>query len=274
MPVDPYLTDIQATYFDLEGWQARARRMPPEQPERGSELALDDAVFKWHPISESVRLSLVTSGEHLRLARDAIESGQVYPSAHFTVLRGALVGAAQAVWILAPETGTERQQRGLTLLAEMYKQLRKFDAELNTFFLEPEQRNRLRDQQIWLHEREAQVAAQRASQSSLNQTEFIRWSLEYLFQDEERRQDGRTLWRQMSADAHVLGWSIFQRASLAPTGPPSDLTLGAAGGSLKNVAQPFMASYRLLKEGWSLFDRRCEGRFRSNALKSVPPTPA
>lgn len=261
MTVDPYLTAIQATYADLVGWQDRARRMPPEHPERGSELALDDAVFEWHPISEGVRLSLVASGEHLRLARDAIESGQVYPSAHFTVLRGALVGAAQAVWILAPETGVERQQRGLTLIAEMYKQLRKFDAELSTFSLTPEQRMQLRDQQTWLHEREAQVAATRTSQSSLNQTEFIRWSLEYLFQDEERRLDGRTLWRQMSADAHVLGWSIFQRAGVAPTGPTSHLSVGAAGGSLKDVAQPFMASYRLLKEGWSLFDRRCEGRF-------------
>lgn len=34
---------------------------------------------------------------------------------------------------------------------------------------------------------------------------------------------------------------------------------GKAPGSLGHVAEPFLASYRLLKCGWSLFDRRCEG---------------
>lgn len=33
---------------------------------------------------------------------------------------------------------------------------------------------------------------------------------------------------------------------------------GKAPGSLGHVAEPFLASYRLLKCGWSLFDRRCE----------------
>jgi hypothetical protein len=48
-------------------------------------------------------MSLVVAGEHLRLALDAIKAKQLYPSSHFTVMRGALVGAAQAVWILGPE---------------------------------------------------------------------------------------------------------------------------------------------------------------------------
>src|SRR5690554_2206357 len=94
--IEDYLLAIRATYEDLDSWQARARKMPPEEPERGSLLAVDDALFPWHRISETARLSLITSGEHLRLARTAIEAGQFYPSAHFTALRGALVGAAQA----------------------------------------------------------------------------------------------------------------------------------------------------------------------------------
>lgn len=260
MPIeDPYLTAIRATYPDLDRWQARARRTPPEQPEPGSKLALDDAIFKWHPISEATRLSLVTSGEHLRLARDAIEAGQAYPSAHFTVLRGALVGAAQTVWVLAPNEPSVRQQRGLTLMAEMYKQLRKFNSETATFSLTPDQHQQLGEQQRWLHEREAQVKAQRVNDEALNQTQFIRWALEYRFADEERRQDGRSLWRQMSADAHVLGWSMLQRGRVSPSGRNADLGMGEVGGNWKDIAQPFMAAQLLLKEGWSLFDRLCEG---------------
>lgn len=102
--------------------------MPPEEPERGSALAADDTVFIWHRISETSRLSLLTAGEHLRLAKTSIEAGQVYPSAHFTVMRTALVCASQAVWILAADAA-ERQERGLTLIGEMYTQLAKYDEE-------------------------------------------------------------------------------------------------------------------------------------------------
>lgn len=120
------LAAIRATYDDLDGWHARGQKMPPEQPERGSLLAIDDGVFHWHNISETARLSLITSGEHLRLAGTAIEARQVYPSAHFTVMRTALVCAAQAVWILAGSEAQERQERGLTLIGEMYEQLGKY----------------------------------------------------------------------------------------------------------------------------------------------------
>ena len=87
------LDAMRATYNDLDGWHARGQKMPPEQPERGSLLAADDAVFYWHNISETAHLSLLNSGEHLRLAMTAIEAHQVYPSAHFTVMRTALVCA-------------------------------------------------------------------------------------------------------------------------------------------------------------------------------------
>lgn len=233
--------------------------MPPEQPEPGSKLALDDAIFRWHPISEAARLSLMTSGEHLRLARDAIEADQAYPSAHFTVLRGSLVGAAQAVWVLAPDKPTTRQQRGLTLVAEMCKQLDKYYGEVDQFRLTLDERRKLEEQQRWLQERKGEVEGLRDSRADLNQTEFIRWSLEYLFHDEARRETGRSLWRQMSADAHVLGWAMFQRAIMHPSAHSSALSVGEVGGNWKDIANPFVASHLLLKEGWSLFDRLCEG---------------
>jgi hypothetical protein len=257
MTIETPLQAIRSTYSDLDSWQERAGRMP-EQPACGSRLAVDDSVFSWHPISEAARLSLITSGEHLRLARTALEARQVYPSAHFTVLRGALVGASQAVWILAAEDAAERQERGLTLIDEMYQQLQKYYGEMSTTNLSDGERLDLQSQIRWCKERLQQVAAVRRSSKKLIQTDIIKWALYHRFPDDQRRDAGRLLWRQMSADAHVLGWSMFQRGNVLTSDRHSALGLGESSRDLSQLAEPFVAIHCLLKEGWSLFERLCE----------------
>lgn len=254
----PYLDAIQSTYVDLDRWKARAATTEP--PQRGSELAGDDSVFPRHPISEVVRMSLVLSGEHLRLARDAIEAGQLYPSAHFTVLRGALVGAAQAVWVLGPSERIERRERGLTVLTEMHTQMNKHYRRLTKSNLSEKERRELDEQDAWLTTRMDEVAAVRTGKAALNLTnEVIPKALDIVFPDAARRQDGRALWALMSGDAHVLGWSTATRGQMGPADRASGLAEGVVGGSFADIAQPFIASHRLLRAGWSLFDRRCEG---------------
>lgn len=254
----PFLAAIQSTYEDLDRWKARAASV--EEPQPGSELALDDAIFPRHRISEVARMSLVLAGEHLRLARDAIEAGQLYPSAHFTLLRGGLVGAAQAVWVLSQVERAQRQERGLTVLTEIHTQMRKYYGRLESFDLSEAERRDLGEQQSWLIERIAQVQAVRTGQAALNLTdEVIPQALDYVFSDAARRQDGRALWALMSGDAHVLGWSTVSRGQMGPTNRTSGLAEGTVGGSFADIAQPFMATHGLLRAGWSLFDRRCEG---------------
>ena len=109
---------------DLDRWRLRAHNV--EVPESGSDLALDDKIVPHMAIGQLARMSLVLSGEHLRLALDAVRAKQLYPSSHFTVLRGALVGASQGVWILSPVDRDKRRERGLTVLAEMYNQMGKY----------------------------------------------------------------------------------------------------------------------------------------------------
>lgn len=116
-------------------------------------MAIDDEMFPRHRISEVARMSLLLAGEHLRLARDAIEAGQLYPSAHFTLLRGGLVGAAQAVWVLSPAERAKRQERGLTVLTEMHTQMRKYYGRLENFTLSEQKRRELGEQQSWLTKR-------------------------------------------------------------------------------------------------------------------------
>ncbi|WP_146084901.1 hypothetical protein [Rathayibacter sp. AY1E2] len=250
------LRAIRATYPDLNGWQARARRL--EEPQPGSELAADDVPFPSHRISDTARLSLILSGEHLRLAATAVEAGEWYPSAHFTVLRGALVGAAQAVWLLAPSEPAERRERGLMVMGEMYEQRQKYVREASTMQLSEDERREIPLQMEWSRDRIARVAELRRGRAALSQTEIIRWAVEYRFPDRARQEAVRLLWRQMSADAHVLGWSVFQRVRNFKADRPSGLAVGAAGGDVEHIAEPFVAAHLLLKEGWSLFDRLCE----------------
>jgi hypothetical protein len=197
-------------------------------------------------ISQLARMSLVLSGEHLRLALDALHRKQLYPSSHFTVLRGALAGASLGAWILSPEDRRERRDRGLTVLAEMYSQMGKYYDSLGG--LSQVDQDRLDDQKDWLSERNA----------GLNLTDVVRASAEDAFASPSQHEAVRRLWREMSADAHVLGWSVFQRSSFGPPDRRTGIGQGRAPGSPGHVGEAFLASYRLLKHGWSLFDRRCE----------------
>lgn len=250
------LTQMIDAGADLERWRLRAHRV--EEPERGSDLAVDDEVFKRMAISQLARMSLTAAGEHLRLALDAIKAGQLYPSSHFTVLRGALVGASQAVWILAPPDRDTRRERGLTVLAEMYAQMDKYYGLLDSAQLEADDRIRLDDQRLWLSERRDDVASIRSTKATFNLTEVIGAAADHVFADATHREAVRRMWREMSADAHVLGWSLFQRSTFGAADRRTGVGEGKALGSPEHVAEPFLASYRLLRFGWSLFDRRCE----------------
>lgn len=250
------LTQMLATAADLNRWRLRAHRL--EVPERGSELAVDDEIFERIEISQLARMSLIAAGEHLRLALDAIKVQQLYPSSHFTVLRGALVGASQAVWILAPQDRAVRRERGLTVLTEMYAQMDKYYGFLDSTQLEADARVNLGDQRLWLSERSGDVASVRNSKATLNLTEVIGAAADHAFSEAPSRDAARRMWREMSADAHVLGWSLFQRTTFGPANRRTGVGEGKAPGSPEHVAEPFLASYRLLRCGWSLFDRRCE----------------
>jgi hypothetical protein len=250
------LSQLHDTRVDLDRWQFRARQV--EEPERGSDLAMDDQVFPHMAISQIARLSLVSAGEHLRLALDAIDARQLYPSSHFTVLRGALVGASQAVWILGPSDQNARRERALIAMTEMYAQLDKYYGFLETSQIDPDDRARLVDQRLWLKERRSGVASIRSTAATLNLTKVIGEAADDAFADATSREAVRRMWREMSSDAHVLGWSLFQRTDFGVADRRTGVGEGKALGSLEHVAEPFLASYRLLKLGWSLFDRRCE----------------
>jgi hypothetical protein len=115
-------------------------------------------------------------------------------------------------------------------------------------------------QVVWCENRRLQVATVRKTSTKLNQTDVINWSMRHRFSDVQLRDAGNLMWRQMSADAHVLGRSMFERGNIVHSDPRSGLGVLVTGGHLRHVAEPFVAIHLLLKEGWLLFDRLCEAQ--------------
>lgn len=255
------LRSIEPTYPALDGWRARSRS--PERPERGSELDVDARIWRWHPPYEVARQSLIAAVQHLNLARTAIGALEVYPTSHFTVLRGALVGAAQGVWLLAPDDALERQQRALRVIDEWYRRRAQYNNTIDPAGLSDTDRAKLRDQTDHIEERRRQARRlwnrtdTLKADEMLNLTRVITWASGETFTDPAQQSDVMLLWNLMSGDAHALGWSLTVRGR-EWVKDRDGLGVAAASGDLLDVAQPYVASFRLLKRGWSLFDRRAE----------------
>lgn len=258
MTNNPILDAIRETYDDLDGWKTRAQQ-EPAPPAAGSPLADVDTVFAPFRVSEATRMSLVSATEHLQLARTAIESGQAYPSAHFTVLRGALVGASQAIWILSADDLQTRQQRGLTLIAEVYEQLGLYYNEVGRLDLTPEEKTGNDESLTWCRERQEDVQELRVKESDLTPTGFIDIALRKAFADEGLRGAGRLMWRQMGSDAHVLGWAMMQRGSVLSADPVSGQGVGVSADNLDELGDAFVLIHMLLVDGWSRFDELSVG---------------
>lgn len=111
-------------------------------PAEGAPLAQDDESHYGEYLSEAVRANLTASLENLHLWANTVSplvfiDGYVVenpPRPYFTLARAGLESAAQAAWVLSPETSDARIERHLRLavdnLDEMRKAVRESDKEL------------------------------------------------------------------------------------------------------------------------------------------------
>lgn len=213
-----------------------------------------------------MRTGLASAGEHLRLICDGLERGNYYNMSQYSTVRAAIVGAAQAVWVLAPGDPSIRRERGHTVITETYVQLRKYHEltlrQARQLQLSSEDQEWLREQIEWVKSREDAVRAVRSSRAELQGATFIESAAPVIFPGDEVRQAGlRQSWNVLSSDAHVLMWSLTLRTTfVSPPDKRSGLSTGAANGqALGNLASWFSLAIHSLRCGWSLFDRRCEG---------------
>ncbi|MFE5537096.1 hypothetical protein [Streptomyces sp. NPDC056492] len=115
----------------VRSWEKRTSGEIPEFVDPNSSLGADDRLYSEFTVSAAAWHGLVTAVEHTGFFFTALSATKtMYPSAYYTVLRTALLGAAQAVWVLAPSARAERQKRALTVAATNTEERRKFVADL------------------------------------------------------------------------------------------------------------------------------------------------
>lgn len=91
---------IRETFEQLEWWRERERH--EYTPTEGSELAVDDEDWPWWRLSQLAFAGLASARQHLDAVRVHYAETGPYPLADPTLMRSALLGAAQAAWLLAP----------------------------------------------------------------------------------------------------------------------------------------------------------------------------
>lgn len=150
----------------------------------------------------------------------AVAADDMYPSAPLTTIRGSLVAASQALYILGPEDLQLRRGRGLAAIHEMYRNLKNFyEGDRILPDLSTSEARSLEDQLVRIDRRMSQARAAGADSASFKLTEdVIPYAAGLVYGEEPAFSHAALrLWHQMSGDAHALGWPIMQRSTRSAT---------------------------------------------------------
>jgi hypothetical protein len=267
-PEDEQLLDlIRGTFSELarDGTRLRTHLLPsPSSP-----LAVDDDE-SWQrlPLSQHVWTCLGAAFDHLDLFRSTIVNEKTYPTATYSVLRGGLVGACQALWLLADNDPAERQERGRRFSQEWYEQRIQWQKTF-TPKSNPSVKSSLllvsqlsaddaarSIQQVRLLESDLErLKAARTSKKTFNTTELVTSVAPIVFPAEIERQ--RTLpreWRRLGGDAHALGWTFMTQAPNWGQRDPDGKTRATVEASVESLANSYLTALTVDRRAWIRLD--------------------
>lgn len=182
-------------------------------PDPDSLLAVDDLVWPHHPTSQVSWLAMLSASDHLDLIANLADtaSERAYITASFSVVRGALVGAAQALWILGSDDATTRQQRALSIGVEWLNQRIGYQTE-QLKVCSDEQRERSQRQLDELLNPMLDDARRRVRKGHrYTDTKVIEHATRFRFTEnvENAVVTADLVWRRLGGDAHALGWQLL-----------------------------------------------------------------
>ena len=260
---------IEKVFPTIETWFKRTGQVPPT-PAPGSSLAREDQVYSRLPPSHLAYGGIVTAAEHLELFRVAyLASRRLYPSAYFTLLRSALMGSTQALWVLKPPLRTERIENALRLARDDIKQTMgllsgETPAELGLDEAIETERARLNQRLAELQAVAATVGLDPAKVPDwrLNMTTMIKTVSELVHADNRGDADTRhgasLLWRLQSGHAHGTPSARVRQVQMDQVRQHPDGTLtGSATASFAEVGSAVAATILFLNEAWRLYELRC-----------------
>jgi hypothetical protein len=251
------LAVLRSTFDTLREWQKRTENAFVPLP--NSALAEDAEDWPWFPVGTVAWSGLISASDHLSAIRSHIEARDLFPVAHLTLCRSALVGAAQAMWVLAPDDREERIRRGRTVASYLYKYHLKYLRKLQDW---PDEPHAGTDAVAALVERRGgELRAMREAagdRGELDTTKMIESAAESAFVDQQKLNEVLLAWQGGSGAAHGQPWPLFGTPGTVQTSRrPDGLAEFQAAGSLSRIGNYYMAAFTLAERAWALFERRC-----------------
>lgn len=253
----------------IEEWFGRVGR-PPVTAAAGSSLARDDQAYAPLPASHLAYGGMVTAVEHLEFFRVSFlaTDRMLPPAAYFTIFRTALMGVAQALWILKPAERIVRIEHALKIARDDIHQRKgllsvELPARLGLADDVEAERARL-DQQLGALQSAAAAAGLDAAKVPgwrLFMTEVITQVSDLVYADngdEDTRYGASMLWRMQSGHAHATPSARIRQIDPQHLTHNADGTLtGSATSSLSEIGTAAAAVVLWLNEAWRLYDLRC-----------------
>ena len=253
---------VEQTILDTFPSILQWRELMPlsSKPQPGTDLALDDEDWPYFPPSTVAWTGLGSATDHLDAIRRHINIGSMFPIADLTLCRSALIGAAQAVWTLAPDDKPTRLLRVRTVLAYTYKNHLQYLNGLQ----ELDGPSQIGTDHVaeTVKVRKEQLAAKRKADNQtkdLDTTLMIRQAAQATFPQQLELADEAVLaWRSSSGAAHGLAWPLLGTSGTIQTqlAGADGMGLYLAGGSLKRIANVYLAAFHLANRGWRLIRSR------------------
>jgi len=238
----------------------------------GSDLAADDVDGPWPRVSEVIMGSLIAAHDHLVALADHVRSRKLYLYADASLLRTALLSAAQAFWILAPEERAERQRRCRTLAAHDYVEHLKYLKDLSDLQATRTAADATADsthQQRVATARDAVAAtataleerrAEAGGRAQVIATDVIKHVAAHAFPDDPTTaMDVLTQWRHGSGAAHGLGWHVLTKSETRINMVDDERMVLISRASLDDLVPTFVYAVSLLVQAFSLLDQRNTG---------------
>ncbi|WP_331758571.1 hypothetical protein OG225_40820 (plasmid) [Nocardia sp. NBC_01377] len=262
-----YQKIIRDTFDHLDRWRKAAS---PFVPGSGSELRGDDLDWPWEPLSETARRGLAVATDHLQAVRVHLEPEaglpNLFPYAQSTLCRTALLGAAQAVWLLAPAAKDDRLRRHHMLIQDLIRWHHQYLREL---LKHPEGDEELRANTeavfALVNTRKQEIEAKRAALGETGKfanTAMVREAARDVFgarpNGEELVLSAVSEWRAGSGAAHGFSWQAFGGPGMDQAGSAdgNGISTFTLGGTYASLANPYMTAFHMCAQGWRLLRER------------------
>jgi hypothetical protein len=261
---------LEKAFTAIESWQDRVQQDPlTAQP--GSSLAADDRTLPSQPASHVAYSGLLVAVEHLHLVRSTFMATHLlYPAAYFTVLRTAMMGASQAIWVLTGQR-QKRCEHALRIVIDDINQRRKLIEDLGTLTAEHQAVVDESLRKLATRLDEASAAATQIGlrldnikKYKLDMTTVIKEATRSAFPgtDEDSakmRESAGFLWRSTSGHAHGTPSSRLTliRAEDAVRRPDGSVTVQPEV-SIDGITVVLFNVMLMTSEAWRLYDLRCQ----------------